>query len=376
MPANIRGGLPMKRLTPILCLVLAAVLAFASGAQAAQKKVRAAFVLLETIDDQGWTTAHYEGIQEMKKALGDQVEVSYTENVINPADAERVIRNYARQGYDIIFGTTFTHMEAMYKVAGEFPKVKFMHCSGYKTRPNMGTYFVRMFQAEYLAGYMAGLMGYKNVGTVATQPIPEVVRGIDAFTLGLERGLTEAGVAFNPEAVNTVVWLKSWRDAVAETTLAETLVARKHDLIRQMADTADSAKAACAKGVPAIGYCADATRYGAACALTSTTFRWGQVYTAQVRKVLDGTWTPEQYWGGFESEGVGLAPFGAKVPQAVRDKVLAVEARMRKGDDPSFAGPILDQSGKERVAKGAKLPDPDLLSMRWFVRGVSGGLPD
>jgi len=365
----------LKKLSAVfLALCLAVLCALPVEAEAA--KVRAAFVLLEGIGDQGWTTSHYDGIEHLKKQLGDKVEVSYTENVLSAADAERVIRNYARQGYDVIFGTTFTYMEAMYKVAGEFPKVKFMHCSGFKTRPNMGTYMVRVEQGEYLAGYMAGLMGFKNVGTVATQPIPEVVRGIDAFTLGLVRGLTESKAKFDADKVNTVVWLKSWRDAVNETALAEVLAAKKHDLIRQMADTADSSKAACLKGVPAIGYGTDAAKYGAACALTSTTFQWGPVYVDIMKKIIAGTWKNDQVFVGFEAGGVGLAPFGKAVPKAVAAKVLALKAKMEKGEDMSFSGPIVDQAGTERVKKGEKAPDKELLSMRWFVRGVSGKLPE
>jgi len=249
------------------CLALGLLVLAALPALAAGRPVRAAFVLLASIDDQGWTTAHHDGIQHLKKQLGNRVEVSYTENVQTPAEAERVIRGYARQGYDVIFGTTFEHMEPMYTVAGEFPKVVFMHCSGFKTRPNMGTYMVRIEQGEYLAGYLAGLMGYRNVGTVATQPIPEVVRGINAFTLGLVRGLTESGTAFDADRVNTVVWLKSWRDAVNETALAELLADSKHDLIREMADTSDSSRATCLKGVPAIGYGTASAKYSAACAL-------------------------------------------------------------------------------------------------------------
>jgi len=373
----------MKRLSAMFLalslLALGALPARAAGpaaGPAAEKKVRAAFVLLETIHDQGWNTAHHDGIEDLKKRLGDQVEVSYTENVSSPAEAERVIRDYARQGFDVVFGTTFMHMEPMYTVAGEFPKVRFMHCSGFKTRPNMGTYMVRVEQGEYLAGYLAGLMGYKNVGTVATQPLPEVVRGINAFTLGLVRGLTESNTRFDARAVNTVVWLKSWRDAVHETSLAEALAARGHDLIREMADTSESSRAACQKGVPTIGYGTDSVKYGAACALTSTTFEWGPVYVDIVRKVAAGTWKNDQVFVGFEAGGVGLAPFGRAVPGAVAAKVLALKERMARGEDMSFSGPIVDQAGTLRVKKGRKAPDKELLSMLWFVRGVSGALPE
>jgi basic membrane protein A and related proteins len=370
----------LKKLSAVfLALSLLALAAFpaqAAGPAAGNMKVRAAFVLLDTINDQGWTTAHYDGIEQLKRQLGDQVEVSYVEHVSDPAEAERVIRDYARQGFDVIFGTTFLHMEPMFKVAGEFPKVTFMHCSGFKTRPNMGTYMVRIEQGEYLAGYLAGLMGYKNVGTVATQPIPEVVRGINAFTLGLKRGLTESRTKFDARTVNTMVWLKSWRDAVNETALAERLAAQKHDLIREMADTSESSQAACRKGVPAIGYGTDSVRFGAACALTSTTFEWGPVYVDIVRKIAAGTWRNDQVFVGFEAGGVGLAPFGRAVPRAVARKVLALKAKMAQGQDMSFAGPIVDQAGVLRVKRGGKASDQELLSMLWFVQGVSGTLPE
>ena len=240
----------------------------------------------------------------------------------------------------------------------------------------MGTYMVRIEQGEYLAGYLAGLMGYKNVGTVATQPIPEVVRGINSFTLGLVRGLRESGTPFDADRVNTIVWLKSWRDAVRETTLAEELAAKKHDLIREMADTSESSRAACRKGVPAIGYGTDSAKYGAACALTSTTLEWGPLYVDIVRNILAGTWKNDQVFVGFEAGGVGLAPFDRAVPRAVASKVLALKAKMVKGEDMSFAGPIVDQAGTLRVNKGGKATDAELLSMRWFVRGVQGTLPE
>jgi basic membrane lipoprotein Med (substrate-binding protein (PBP1-ABC) superfamily) len=264
----------------------------------------------------------------------------------------------------------------MHKVAAEFPKVVFMHCSGFKTRPNMGTYMVRIEHGEYLAGYLAGLMGYRNVGTVATQPIPEVVRGIDAFTLGLVRGLTESKTEFDPGKVNTVVWLKSWRDAVNETALAELLADRGHDLIREMADTSESSRAACLKGVPAIGYGTDSAKYGADCALTSSTFQWGPLYVDIMRKIAAGTWRNDQVFVGFEAGGVGLAPFGKAVPKDVQAKVLALQRKMTKGDDMSFAGPIVDQAGTLRVKQGERAPDAELLSMRWLVKGVSGTLPE
>lgn len=357
----------------LVAIVLCLAVSMPSMAQ--EKKIKAAFALLWTIDDQGWTTAHYKGIEKMQKQLGDSVEVAYTEKVL-AADAERVFRKYAEEGYDIIFGTTFEHMDPLLAVAKDYPDIKFEHCSGYKTSENMGNYFMRMYQGEYLAGYMAGLMGYKNVGTVATQPIPEPIRGINAFTIGLKKGLTEAGVEFDPDNVNTVVWLKAWRDAVNETTLAETLAARGHDLIRQMADTPDSSVAACAAGVPAIGYGSDASEAGAQCALVSTVWNWGVFYAQAVKEVQEGTWKADEYWKGMDVDGILMSNFSKDVPAAVKEKVMAEKARIAAGNDDIFAGPVVNQKGEEVIKAGAAASDKDLLTMRWLVKGVNGSIPE
>ncbi len=363
----------MKRIFSTL-FVFALLLCAALPAMAQQGKLRVAVAMLGTVDDRGWNTAHNNAIAYLKEKLGDKIEISITENV-GPQDAERVLRNYAQQGYDLIIGNSFPHMDAIERVAAEFPNIKFEHCSGYKLGPNLSNFFVRVYQAEYLAGYMAGLMGYSNVGTVATHAIPEPIRGINAFTMGLKRGLTEAGVSFDPKKVNTVVWMNSWADPIKETTLAETLADRGHDLIRQMADTPESSLAACAQDVPAIGYGTDAAASGADCALTSTTVNWGPYYVKSVSSVLDGTWKSQAYWEGFSEDGVRLAPFNDKVPADVRAKVEALRAKLAKGEDHIFAGPIADQSGKVVIPAGTQATDADLLGMQFLVEGVSGTLP-
>jgi basic membrane lipoprotein Med (substrate-binding protein (PBP1-ABC) superfamily) len=360
-----------RSLLALFCLTLLS--AMAGQAQAAKLKV--AFALLGTVNDQGWNHAHYLGIEELKKQLGDKIEVSYAENV-QAADAERVFRQFAQDGFDIIFGTTFEHMDPMLQVAKDFPKTAFEHCSGYKSAPNMGNYMARIEQGEYLVGYMAGLMGYSNVGTVATNPIPEPIRGINGFTHGLIRGLKEAGAKYNPESVNTVVWLKSWRDPIGETAMSEALVQRGCTLIRQMADTPDASLAACAKGVPAIGYGADAALFGAKCVLVSTIWNWGTIYVDRVKAKLNGTWKPEEIYWGFEKDALLLSPFNAKVPADIQKKVQAELDLMKKGADNSFLGPMTAQDGKVMIAEGQRATMKELYTMRWMLKGVNGKLPE
>ena len=380
-----KEGLMLKRILSVLFVSLFSLSILISGGSAqekkkaaenpATKKMKVAFALLSTIHDLGWTTAHYKGIEYLKKEMGGQIIVDYTENVL-AGDTERVVRNYAKSGYEIIFGTTFEHMDPMLMVAKDFPNVIFEHCSGYKTAKNMGNYFARMEQAEYLAGYMAGLMGFKNVGTVATQPIPEPIRGVNGFTLGLLRGLKEGTHPHDPKKVNSVVWLKKWLDPINEVVLAETLINQKHDLIRQMADTPDSARAACYKQVPAIGYGMDVRLYGATCALVSTTWNWGPYYVDAVKRAMNKTWKPQEIFWGFKENLIGISPFHASVPKPVQEKVLAELNKMKQGRDDSFLGPIRDQEGKGVIPEGKRATDKELLTMKWFTEGVAGKVPE
>jgi len=371
-----------RRFLTMLFISLVAAGALDSKVAAQQKpeaarpaKMKVAFALLSTIHDLGWTTAHYKGIEYLKREMKDQIVVDYTENVL-AADTERVVRNYAKNGYALIFATTFEHMDPTLMVAKDFPQIAFEHCSGYKTGPNMGNYFARMEQAEYLAGYTAGLMGYKNVGTVATQPIPEPIRGINAFTFGLLRGLKEGNHPHDARKVNTVVWLKKWLDPINEVVLAETLINQQHDLIRQMADTPDSARTACYKKVPTIGYGMDVRQYGADCALVSTTWNWGPYYVNAVKRVMSKAWKPQEIFWGFKENLIGLASFHPSVPKPVQQKVLAELKKMKAGQDDSFLGPIKDQEGKVIIAAGQRASDKDLLTMKWFVEGVTGKIPE
>ncbi len=110
----------MIKKTVFLALSLMFILSGSAFAQDPPKKIKAGFALLWTVDDQGWTTSHYNGIKYLEKELGDKVEISYTEKTVSPSDAERVIRGYAQKGYDVVFGTTFTHMDPMLAVAKDF----------------------------------------------------------------------------------------------------------------------------------------------------------------------------------------------------------------------------------------------------------------
>ncbi len=344
---------------------------FFVGEMLAPEKVEAAdaqkvaFIYVGPIGDLGWSWEHDRGRKMLESEFGTQVATTYIESVPEGPDAARVIRQYAQQGYKVIFATSFGYMDPMLEVARDFPDTYFEHCSGFKTAPNMSTYFGRMYQPRYLSGIVAGEMTKTNViGYAAAFPIPEVIRGINAFTLGAR--------SVNPKVQVRVVWTNTWFDPVKEREAAVALLDAGADIIAQHQDTTEPQKAAKERGLMSIGYDSDMRGFVGDSVLVSPVWNWGAYYVATMKAVLNGTWKTHQYWGGLKEGIVELSAFSPKVPQAVKDMVAAKQNEMLSGSWDVFNGPIKDQSGKEVLAAGAKMSDGDMLNMSYFVEGVIG----
>jgi len=353
-----------------LMIVIAMVLPACGGKEGTSKTdepYKLAFVYIGPPGDLGWTYEHDRARKVLEEHFGDKIETTYIENVEEGPDASRVIRQYAQEGYDMIFATSFGYMDYMYEVAQEFPDVKFEHCSGYKTLDNMAVYFGRIYQARYLSGIVAGKMTKNgNIGYVGAFPIPEVVRGINAFTLGVR--------SVNPEAKVTVVWTNTWYDPVKEREAAVALLDAGADIIAQHQDTTEPQKAAQERGVLSIGYDSDMRAFVGDSVLTSPMWNWSEYYIDTVQAAIDGKWKTHSYWEGLNEDVVRLADYSAKVPQDVRDLVETAKKEIIKNDQ-IFCGPIRDQAGNEVVAAGQCLTDEDKLSMQFFVEGVIGTIP-
>jgi basic membrane protein A len=357
----------------MLLVSAAGATAFAQEATpAAEETVRVAFVYVSPIGDMGWTWAHDQGRLALEENLPN-VETAYQESVPeNPADAERVIRGFAQDGYDIIVTTSFGYMNPTANVAQEFPDTTFVHISGYMTGPNLSTAFGKIEEPRYVSGLIAGSMTESNqIGYVAAYPIPEVIRGINAFTLGVREA--------NPEATVNVVWTNTWFNPQQERQAAEALLDASADVIAQHQDTTGPQLAAQDRGVYGVGYNADMSRQAPEAVLTSPIWNWGVYYTDLVEQVMAGTWESNQYWGGWQDGVVGLAPIGPMVPDDVRAMAEAEIEQFESGEktiSTIFTGPLNDQTGTERVAEGVAMTDEELLGMNWFVEGVVGELPE
>lgn len=330
--------------------------------QAMAKEMNVGFVYVSPIGDAGWSYAHDMGRLALDEM--DGVKTSFVEAVAEGPDSERVILNMARKGFDVIFATSFGYMDPMLKVAKQFPDTTFMHCSGFKMADNMGNYFGRMYQARYLSGIVAGAMTKSNtIGYAAAFPIPEVIRGINAFALGAQ--------SVNPDATVRVVWTKTWYDPATEKEAAKSLLDVGADVIAQHQDSPGPQEAAQEKGVYSIGYNSDMSQFAPKSHLTAPIWNWGPFYQDIVKNVQAGTWKAESVWPGLADGIVDLAPMSDMVPQEVQDKVMAKKEAI-KGGEKVFVGPIKDQKGVEKVAAGTAMADKDLLGMTWFVQGVVG----
>ena len=350
----------MRIVKTVLTLFLAL---WAGSAVAADKEFKVGFIYVSPVGDAGWSYSHDVGRQAIEAM--DGVTTSYVEAVPEGPDSERVMTNMARKDFDIIVATSFGYMDSMLKVAKQFPKTVFLHCSGFKTAENMGNFFGRMYQARYLSGMVAGAMTKSNtIGYVAAFPIPEVIRGINAFTLGVR--------AVNPKATVRVVWTKTWYDPATEKEAGKSLLDVGADVVAQHQDSPGPQEAAQEKGVYSIGYNSDMSTFAPKAHLTAPVWNWKVYYTKVVDEVRKGTWKAGSVWPGMAEGIVDLAPFGPMVPKEVQDKGNAEKARIIAGEQKIFVGPIKDQSGAVKVAAGAVASDEELLGMTWFVDGVIG----
>ncbi len=332
---------------------------------ATKSPVKAAFVYVTPVFEAGWTHQHDEGRKAVEKALGSAVKTTVVDNVAEGADSERVVRDLAQQGHDVIFTTSFGYMEPTLKVAKEFPNVKFESITGYKTDVNVSVANARYYEGRYLAGVAAGRMTQSNVaGYVAGFPIPEVLQGLNAFTLGMR--------SVNPKAQVKVIWLNTWFDPAKERDAAFGLFNQSVDVITFHTASNAVMVAAQERGKMAIAYHSDMRKVAPDAQLMAVTHEWGAYYTQRVSDVQKGQWRTGNVWAGLKEGMIRVGDFGPKLPAKVRDEIVKVQQDISQGKRHPFQGPIADNEGKAIVAAGQKLSDVQILNMNYGVAGVIG----
>ena len=330
--------------------------------------LKAAWVYVGPVGDAGWTFAHDNGRKAAEAEFGDKIKTSFVEKVPEGADAERVFRDLATQGNKIIFATSFGYMEPMLKVAAEFPDVKFEHATGYKTAPNMRIYDSRFYQDAYMAGIIAGKMSKTGtIGFVGSFPIPEVLRNINAFTLGAQ--------TVNPKIKTKVVWVSTWFDPPKEGEAAQSLINGGADVLLQNTDSTAVLQTAEKNGKYAFGWDSDMSAFAPKAHLASAIVDWSGYYKKAIKDVMENTWKTERTVWGVKEGTNDLIKIADAVPEDIKKKVQEVKDGLKAGTFEVFSGPIMGNDGKERLAKDTKADQAWKDKVDFYVKGIDGKIP-
>jgi len=352
-----------------LLTVLAAALAVAAtgtaGTEASTATIKAAWIYVGPHNDGGWSQAHDRGRLAVQKALGKNVVTTYKENVPEGPQASQVIDSLVRDGNKIIFATSFGYMDAMAAAAKKYPDVYFEHATGYKSAKNYANYFGAGEDAIYLSGIAAGAATKKGVvGYIVPFPIPEIIRHANAFALGVQ--------VVRPTAKVKLVWTKSWFDPAKEKKAAESLVAAGADVIGQNVDSPAAGQYAQSQGLPWVGYNSDSRKFAPTSWLVAAVYDWGPYYLKRVKAAANGSWKTGSYWGSMADGFTLLSAYGPKVSAKTKALIAKKQKELIAGRFYEFQGPLYDQTGKLRVAKGKKMSLPDILAVNWLVKGIQG----
>src|SRR5580765_1028508 len=324
---------------------------------------KAAWIYVGPHDDHGWSQAHDEGRKYVQKTLGDKVETTFKENIANGPQLQQTVDSLVKQGYKMIFGTSFGFFDK--KLAEKYPDVKFEQATGTDTSDNLSEYFGAAEDTIYLSGMAAGAASKSGkLGYVVPFPIPEVIRHANAFALGAQ--------ATHPGATVKLVWTNSWFAPPTEKKAAESLVSAGSDVLGQNVDSPAAGQYAETKKIPWVGYDSNAQSFAPNSWLTASVYDWGPYYLRRVKAAMDDTWKSGFYYGSIKDGFTDIAPFGADVSQATKSAIAAKKAAIENGTFYEFTGPLKDQSGKVRVPAGKKMTVDDLYAMDWLVEGVIG----
>ena len=354
-------------------LIAAAAVMLTAGASlfgaSAEEKLKVGFIYLGPIGDLGWTYQHELARQALVKEFGDKIETTYLENVSEGPDSERSIEQLVRAGNKLIFTTSFGYMEPTLKVAKKYPNVHFEHATGYKRGKNMSTYSGRFYEGRYIQGVIAAKMSKSGViGYIGSFPIPEVISGINATMLGAQ--------SINPNIKIKIIWANSWFDPGKEADAAKALLDQGADVIMQHTDSPAAMQIASERGKLAFGQDSEMIKFGPKAQLTSIMDNWAPYYIERVKAELDGKWETSDTWGGLKSNLVVMAPY-TNMPDDVMKLAMDTQAAITDGKLVPFKCPVMGQDGKEVECQGGDhLADPQILGMKFYVKGIDDTIPN
>lgn len=353
-------------------LIAAAAVVLALGTSPGKAKssgaFKVAFIYVGPHNDGGWSQAHENGRLYVQKALGSKVQTTYKENIAVGAQFSQTVASLAAQGYKMVFATSYGYITP--QVAAKYPNILFEQATGTLVSKNVSEYFGAAEDTVYLSGMAAGAAAKCNtIGYVVAYPIPEVIRHANAFALGAQ--------ATHPGVKVKLVWTNSWYDPAKEKNAAQSLHGAGACVLGQNVDSPATGQYAQSVGVPWVGYDSDASKFAPKSWLTASVYNWGEYYLKRVKAAMNGTWKPGFYYGSIADGFTKLAPYGPGVSAATKAKITAKWNYLKAHSNAEFTGPLYDQSGKLRVAKGVQMQvlkggTNSLYGMNWLVKGVIG----
>jgi len=335
----------------------------------AADEFKVGFIYVGPTGDAGWTYRHDQARQYLETKL-PYVKTSYVESVSEGADVTRVLTNYCRKDYKIIFATAIGYLDIVRELARKYPDTIFMNIAAWESdEKNVGQYYGRLHEGRYLTGVVAGKMTKSNIiGFVAAHPIPGVIFAINGFALGAR--------SVNPDVTIKVVWTNTWYNPNVEKQAALSLVDVGADVIAQHQDTPSALIGAAERGKWGVGSESDMSKFAPDAYLTGTIWDWGDFYVRVVEAVKNGTWEAKRYFGGLDDGIVKIAPVGPMVPDEIKSLVDQKKEEIIAGKLRIFKGPIKDNTGKIRIAAGEEPSFNEVYSnMDWVVEGVDATLP-
>ena len=338
----------------------------------AQAPITVGIIYVGPRDDFGYNQAHAEAAAQLKKLPG--VKLVEEENVPETQAVQKTMQGMiAQDGATLLFPTSFGYFDPhMLAIAGRNPKVRFSHCGGLWTKgkhpDNTGSFFGYIDEAQYLNGVIAGHMSKsKKLGFVAAKPIPQVLRNINAFTMGAR--------SVDPKITTNVIFTGDWSMAVKEAEATNSLADQGVDVFTMHVDGPKVVVETAAKrGRMVCGYHASQAKLAPQAYLTGAEWNWVTAYTTILEAARSGKPHPNFVRGGLKEGFVKSSPYGSMVTEAARKNADAIRARMMAGTFDIFAGELKDNTGKVVIVKGTTLKQTDvtLESMNYLVEGVIG----
>jgi simple sugar transport system substrate-binding protein len=358
------------KLLPRLLASAALATGFALPVAAQDEPFQVGFIYIGTPGDYGWTYEHDQGRLAVEEHFGDAVETVFLETVPEGADAERAITQMILGGADMVFTTSFGYGEATNAVAGQFPDVYFEHATGYlREHPNVSTYSARFYEGRAVIGHIAGHMTESNiVGYIASYPIPEVIRGINAAYLHARE--------VNPDVEFRVVWAYTWFDPAVEADAAQALIDAGADVIMQHTDSTAPQTVAQEAGIISFGQASDMIQFAPRPRVASIIDNWAPYYIRRVGEAMEGTWTQGDVWEGIDTGMVVIGEMTEAIPEEVRASAQAMIDAIGAGEYHPFTGPINRQDGTAWLAEGEIADDGTLAGMDFYVEGITGEIPN